>query len=125
VSERDAAAALARELFERMDGFRVKRMFGGLGLFADDVMFGLVDDGQIYLKTDAPLEAELRAAGAHPWLYTERRGPRAGITAETSYLSLPDGACDDPEEACRWAGRAQAVAIAVRANQPRRRGAAD
>ncbi len=97
------AAALARVLLEAMGGFRVKRMFGGLGLFAGDVMFGLIDEGLIYLKTDPQLEADLRAAGARPWLYAERRGPRAGITVETSYLSLPDEAYDDPDEACRWA----------------------
>jgi DNA transformation protein and related proteins len=114
VSEDAAGAALARELFEELDGFRVKRMFGGLGLFAGDVMFGLIDDGLIYLKTDAELEADLRAAGAQPWLYAERRGPRAGITVETSYLSLPEEAYDDPEQACRWAERARAVAMAVR-----------
>jgi len=115
-------AALARELFEAMDGFRVKRMFGGLGLFARDVMFGLIDDGLIYLKTDPELEAELRAAGAQPWLYAERRGPRAGITVETSYLSLPDEAYDDPGEALRWADRAQAIALTVReTRRPRRR----
>ena len=107
-------AALARELFEAMGGFHVKRMFGGLGLFAGDVMFGLIDEGLIYLKTDPELEADLRAAGAQPWLYAERRGPRAGITVETSYLSLPDAAYDDPDDACRWAERAHAVAEAAR-----------
>jgi len=113
VSEGEGATVVG-ELFDRMAGFRIKRMFGGLGLFAGEVMFGLIDEGQIYLKTDAALEADLRAAGAQPWLYTERRGPRAGITVETSYLSLPDEAYDDPDEACRWAEKALAVAAAVR-----------
>ena len=114
--------AVVGELFDAMPGFRIKRMFGGLGLFAGEVMFGLIDDGQIYLKTDPPLESDLRAAGAHAWMYTERSGPKAGIPLETSYLSLPDEAYDDPEEARRWAARAQAVATAVRASRrPRSR----
>ena len=114
-------AAVVGELFDGVAGFRLRRMFGGLGLFAGDVMFGLIDDGQIYLKTDPALEADLRAAGAHAWLYTERNGPKAGIVQETSYVSLPEEAYDDPEEACRWAVRAQAVAEAVRATRPPRR----
>ena len=122
VSVADGAAVVG-ELFEGMAGFRVKRMFGGVGLFAADVMFGLLDDGLIYLKTDAALEADLRAAGATPWLYTERSGPMAGIPQETSYPSLPDAAYDDPAEARAWAERAQAVAIAVRKTRQPRRGA--
>jgi DNA transformation protein len=62
------AAALARDRFAQMDGFRVKRMFGGPGLFAGDVMFGLIDDGLIFLKTDGELEADLRAAGSYAWI---------------------------------------------------------
>jgi DNA transformation protein and related proteins len=121
VSLEDGAAVVG-ELLDGMAGFRIKRMFGGLGLFAGEVMFGLIDDGQIYLKTDPELEADLRAAGAHAWLYTEQRGPKAGIVQETSYFSLPDEAYDDPAEARRWAERAQAVALAVReTRRPRRR----
>jgi DNA transformation protein len=121
VSE-DGGAAVVGELFDGMAGFRIKRMFGGLGLFAGEVMFGLIDDGQIYLKTDPALEADLRAAGAHAWIYTERKGPRAGIPQETSYLSLPDAAYDDADEARHWAERALAVATAVRkTRKPRRR----
>jgi DNA transformation protein len=125
VSEREGAVALAGELFAAMAGFHAKRMFGGLGLFAGEVMFGLIDDGLIYLKTDAALEAELRAAGSQPWLYAERRGPKAGVTVETSYLSLPDEAYDDPAEARRWGEMAQAVALAVRETRRPRRQSVD
>ena len=111
-------AAIVGELFDGLAGFRMKRMFGGLGLYAGEVMFGLIDDGEIYLKTDPELEADLRAAGAHAWLYTPRSGPRAGVTLETSYLSLPDSACDDPAEAQAWAERARAVAMAARETRP-------
>ncbi len=115
-------AAVVGELFDGLAGFRIKRMFGGLGLYAGEVMFGLIDDGQIYLKTDAALEADLRAAGSQPWRYTPRSGPQAGVTLETSYLSLPDAACDDSAEAQAWAERALAVAKAARATKRPRRG---
>lgn len=121
MSEGDGAAVVG-ELFDGVAGFRIKRMFGGLGLFAGEVMFGLIDDGQIYLKTDTALEADLRAAGSRAWIYTERQGPRAGIPQETSYLSLPDEAYDDADEARRWAERALVIATAVReTRRPRSR----
>jgi DNA transformation protein len=121
MAESAADIAFAKDLFAGLGPVDVRRMFGGAGIYAGAVMFGLVDEGRIYLKTDAALEADLRAAGAEPWIYTERRGPKAGIPTETSYLSLPDGALDDPEEACAWARRALAIAEAVKAARPKKR----
>jgi DNA transformation protein len=102
-------------------GVSTRRMFGAAGLYADGVMFGLIDDERIFLKTDATLQADLAAEGAEAWVYTERKGPKAGVPQETSYWSLPDAALDDPEEACAWARRAVAVARAIRAAKPVRR----
>ena len=120
MAESAADIAFARDLFSGI-GAETRRMFGGVGLYAGGVMFGLLDEGRIFLKTDPALEAELRGAGAEPWLYAEHRGPRAGRVVETSYLSLPDSALDDPEEACGWARRALAIAEAKKAAGPRRR----
>ena len=41
------------DLFQPFGAVTVRRMFGGAGLFANGVMFGLVSGGQIYLKADA------------------------------------------------------------------------
>jgi DNA transformation protein len=98
-----------------------RRMFGGAGLYAGKIMFGLIDDGRIYLKTDAALMADLKAAGAAPWIYTERQGPKSGIPVETSYWCLPESAVDEPEEACAWGRRALDVAEAKKAAAPKRR----
>jgi DNA transformation protein len=84
-------------------------------------MFALVDEGRIYLKSDAALQADLKTAGAEAWIYAEQRGPKAGVPQETSYWSLPEPALDDPDEACAWARRALAVAAARKAAAPRRR----
>ncbi len=95
-------------------------MFGAAGLYAGAVMFGLIDDGRIYLKTDEALKRELTAAGAVSWIYTERNGPKAGVPQETGYWSLPESALDDPEEAVAWGRRALAVAEARKAAGPKR-----
>jgi len=121
MAESAADMAFARDLLGALGPVETRRMFGGVGLYAGAVMFGLIDDGRIYLKTDDGLRAELVAAGAISWLYTERKGPMAGISQETSYWSLPEAALDDPEEACAWARRALAVAAAIKAAGPRRR----
>ena len=115
MAESAADMAFARDLLADLGSVETRRMFGGVGLYAGKVMFGLIDDGRIYLKTDAALQADLAAAGAQSWLYTERKGPMAGVPQQTSYWSLPDSALDDPDEAVAWARRALAVAKAKKA----------
>jgi DNA transformation protein len=121
MSESAADMAFACDLLSGIGRIEARRMFGGAGLYAGAVMFGLIDDGRIYLKVDEGLKAELAAAGAVAWIYTERRGPKAGVPQETSYWSLPESALDDPEEASDWGRRALAIAQALKAAGPKRR----
>jgi DNA transformation protein len=53
MAEAAADLAFARELFSGLGRVEVRRMFGGAGLFAGDTMFGLIDEGRIFLKTRA------------------------------------------------------------------------
>ena len=107
-----------QELLEGLGPVRVKRMFGGHGVFADAVMFALIDEDTLYLKTDEPLRAELAAEGSVSWVYRGRRG----LEETTSYWRLPESALDDPDEAVAWARKALAVAYAKAAQKtPKRR----
>ena len=105
------------ELLESFGPVRVKRMFGGAGVYAGEVMFGLIDDDALYLKTDEALRAELADTGSEAWTYS--RAP--GKWEETSYWRLPESALDDPDEACAWARKALAVAQAKAAAKPPRK----
>jgi DNA transformation protein len=118
MGETATVLAFAVDLFSDMGPVEARRMFGGAGLYADDVMFGLIDDDVIYLKVDETLKADLAAAGSRSWIYTERKGLKAGIPQETSYWSLPESALDDPEEACAWGLRSLAVARVIKATKP-------
>ena len=100
--------AFVEELFADFGPVRIKRMFGGAGIYAGDQMFGLIDDETIYLKADEALKAELLAEGSVGWVYS--RAP--GKWEETSYWRLPEAALDDPEAAAAWARKALAVAEA-------------
>jgi hypothetical protein len=89
MSETAAALAFAVDLFSDMGRLAARRMFGGAGLYAGGVMFGLVDDDVIYLKVDETLRTDLAAAGARSWIYTERKGPKAGIPG--NFILVPAG----------------------------------
>ena len=74
----------------------VRRLFSGLSLYCDDVIFALVFREQIYLKIDDETRPVFEAEGSEPFQ------PRAGKKA-MPYYTLPDHAMDDDEELLSWA----------------------
>jgi len=89
-------------------------MFGGAGLYAGDVMFGLVSDDLIYLKADADTVPAFERENCAPFQYTTKNGKRAVM----SYWQLPDRLYDDPVELAQWAARALGVARKSAAVKP-------
>lgn len=106
-----------RELFAEFGEVSIKRMFGGQGLYAGAVMFGLIADGVIYLKADDETSRAFAAENCAPFGYDTRHGRRV----LTSYWRLPDRLYDEPAELAQWAKAAQAVAHA-KANDKRSSG---
>ena len=105
------------ELFALFGAVQVRRMFGGAGLYADGIMFGLVSDGQIYLKADAATTPDFEREGCMPFEY----GTKAGKRAIMSYWRLPDRLYDDPDGLAQWARTALLVAQQSAAAKPKAR----
>ncbi|MBI1253905.1 MAG: hypothetical protein GC196_06110 [Hyphomonas sp.] len=103
------------ELFAPMGSVSIRRMFGGAGVFRDGLMFALLGDDTVYLKTDARLRADLEAEGSAPFIWIK---PSTGEAIDMGYVNLPSCAMDDPDEASAWAKRALAVAKAKAAAKP-------
>ncbi len=111
-----------KELFAGMGAVQIKRMFGGAGGYADGLMFLLLTDDAIYIKTDEALRIELKAEGSGPFVWAPQSGPRKGEKVDLGYWRLPDAALDDPDEAARWGRKALAVAKAkAKAKQSKRK----
>jgi len=75
-----------------------RRMFGGYGIYAAGAMFALLDDDELFLKTDDRCRAAFVEAGCRQWVYPSPKGPMP-----TSYYRPPDGAHEDPESMLPWA----------------------
>lgn len=102
-------AAFGDWVLEHLAGLgslRIGRMFGAAGLYADDRMFAILDDGVIWLQADADLAAQLTAEGARQFTYPTKDGQ----TMTMGYWSMPESALDDPEEAVAWSRRSMDVA---------------
>ena len=94
------------ELFSAFGPVKVRRMFGGAGLFVDGLMIGLVDDGTIYLKADEQTVPAFAREDLKPFSYKTKTGTHT----LTSYWRMPERLYDDPDELARWATQALEVA---------------
>jgi DNA transformation protein len=104
------------EQLQGVSGLRSRRMFGGIGLYGDDVFFGLIDDDTLYFKTnDSNVAAYLERGMPRFMPFPER--PEATL----GYHQVPADVIEDPETLVDWARRSVAVAMAVRATKPPRK----
>jgi DNA transformation protein len=92
-----------------LDGVRWRFMFGGVGLYRDEVMFGIVVDDALYLKTDDMNRAAFEAQGLAPLRYL-----REGREIALSYYQAPAEALEDPEELQAWVRQACDAALRSR-----------
>jgi len=94
------------ELFEPLGKVRVRRMFGGAGIFCEDLMFALVAREVLYLKVDDENRAQFEAEGLEAFSY-ESKGKRVQL----SYFRAPDETLDSPALMHPWARSALAAAL--------------
>lgn len=78
-------------------------MFGGGGLYLEGLMFALVFDDVLFLKTDAENRGDFEARDMAPIAY-EREGRDELV--EMSYWEAPPELMDDADEMCAWSRRA-------------------
>jgi DNA transformation protein len=108
----------ALDLLAPLGPVEARAMFGGHGLYARGVMFGLLDDDELFLKTDGECRARFVEAGCRRWVY--------GRMQSTSYFRPPDDAHEDPEAMLPWARLALEAALraaAAKAKRPAEAGA--
>jgi DNA transformation protein len=98
------------EMFSVFGAVRCRRMFGGTGVYADDVMFALESGGVLRLKADESTQAAYRDEGCGPFSYETRDGRRTVM----SYWRVPERLLDEQEELAAWSRRALDIARAAK-----------
>jgi DNA transformation protein len=94
------------ELMQSIGPVRVKAMFGGHGIFLEELMFGLVADSVLYLKADKENESYFKARGLEVFSYMKK-----GKECKMSYYQAPEEALEEAEEMSYWANMAYAAAL--------------
>jgi DNA transformation protein and related proteins len=95
----------------------IRNMFGGAGIYADDVMFAILVDDTLYLKADEASRRAFETEGMGPFTYEPAgKGPIA-----MPYWEVPPRLLEESEELASWAREAHRIAQASKAKSPRKR----
>ena len=86
---------------------RTRAMFGGVGVYAGERFFALIDDDVLYLKVDDVNRPDFEKEGMGPF---QPFGPGGEVM---QYYELPAGLLDEPEELRPWVE--SAIEVAARA----------
>ncbi len=115
MSASEGFVELLKDSMRGLGPVSVRRMFGGAGIYADGVMFGLIADDTLYLKADEKTKRDFEAEGLGPFVYEG-----GGRTIAMSYWGIPERLLDDPDEMVAWARTAFGVAQRAAAAKPKR-----
>lgn len=106
----DAFARYCAELLAPLGAVRIKRMFGGHGLYVDDVFIAIVQGETLYLKVDAQSLPPFEAEGCAPFTYAAQGRGRVTL----GYRAAPAEAMDSPVLMRPWAMLALQAALRAR-----------
>jgi DNA transformation protein len=96
------------EQLERTGPVTFKSMFGGAGLYADGLFFGLISSQDVfYLKVDDASRPDYQERGGQPFA-------PFGEKAMMNYFTVPEDVLEDPDELAVWARKSIAVAARTR-----------
>ena len=105
------------QLTRATPGIRARSMFGGVGIYAADLFFALLDDDTLYFKVDDMTRPQFEGRGMGPF----RPYGEAGEVMQ--YYEVPADVLEDPESLSAWVEAAIAVARRAKGSRSRRRGA--
>ena len=92
---------------------RGRAMFGGFGVYLDDVIVGLIIWDRLFFRVGDRNRPDYQAAGSSPFTYEGRRGK----PIEMPYWEVPDEVLAEPDRLRLWATKARAASVAARTSK--------
>ena len=109
----DGFLAFVLEQLARVESVRPRRMFGGVGLYAGDLFFGILAADTLYLKVDDSNRGQYEAEGMIAFR------PYSDKPMTMSYYQVPVSILEDRDELRAWVQAS--VHVAASAAQRRKR----
>lgn len=85
---------------------RTRAMFGGYGVYHDNLIIAIIVDDRLYFKADSTARAEFEAKGLNPFTYMAR-----GKSVTLHYFEAPPEVFEEPEAMRAWAQKAYGAAL--------------
>lgn len=105
-AQEDSFRAYVLEQLEAIPQVRAQRMFGGHGLYADMLFFGIIHRGRLFFRTSPASRVAYQEAGSEVF----RPSARAVLKA---YYEVPAAVLEQPREITQWAKEAIAAAAVM------------
>lgn len=105
-SEKQEFASYVVDMLQTMGPVYSKKMFGGHGIFLEGLMFALIADNELFLKTDAESEGDFRGRGLQPFTYNKK-----GKLIKMSYYQAPEEAMEDSDIMNEWGNKGYTAAL--------------
>lgn len=109
---RDSYREYVLEQLGRVRPVTWRKMFGGVGVYAEDRFFALLDNDTLYFKTGDTNRADFEARGMPPF---QPFGPG---TKPMDYHELPGDVLENVAEFPEWIAKAVAVATVAKTRKP-------
>jgi DNA transformation protein len=110
----DGFRAFVLDQLTGVKSVRARAMFGGVGLYANDVFFGILAGDTLYLKVNDSNRAQYAAEGMTAFQ------PYADRSMTMSYYQVPPRVLEDRDELTAWALASVRVAAYAKPGRSRR-----
>jgi DNA transformation protein len=105
-AEEKEFVAYVVELMQSIGPVRAKAMFGGHGIFLEDLMFGLVAGSVLFLKADKESESNFKVRELEAFTYVKN-----GKEFKMSYYQAPEEVLEEGEAMSYWGSMAYSAAL--------------
>lgn len=96
----DGFADFVEDQLSELGGLMTKRMFGGTGLYLDDVFFGIIYGDRLFFRVSEETIDEYKKRKMKPFK------PFAGTAGSRRYYEVPLEILESPVDLVRWARKA-------------------
>lgn len=106
---------MLEQLARVLPAVRARSMFGGVGIYSDDMFFALLDNDTLYFKVDDETRGDFEAIGMGPF----RPFGEGGEVMQ--YYEVSGALIEDQDTLAAWAQSAVGVARRAKRRKPRPR----
>jgi DNA transformation protein len=95
--QNDFVTFLLEDALADIPDITARAMFGGYGIYKNQVIFAIVVDDELYMKVGDNNRADYEKRGSHPFVYTAK-----GKEMSMSYWQLPPEILEESEIMSEW-----------------------